>query len=118
MNPWFFLALLLFVYLIYSIISNRQKLRDLRRYEFNNRTDGGCVAFATFEDAEKHNRQVEKLERGTGGGLTVVAILCFLVVGACQRMFEPKEQIAPVAEQKKEVQHKKKHERPVSKAAL
>lgn len=34
-----------------------QANREMRKYEFEHRTDGGVVQFKNFEDAEKHEQK-------------------------------------------------------------
>ena len=50
--------------------------RELARYEFENRKDGGSVGFASFEEAERHRKRGERM-----GILVNLGVLLILVGG-------------------------------------
>ena len=49
--------------------------RELDRYAFENRTDGGVIQFPDFETAERHRRRGERI------GLQVTLGMLLLLVG-------------------------------------
>jgi hypothetical protein len=50
--------------------------RELARYEFEHRKDGGSVEFASFEDSERHRKRDERM-----GALVNLGVLLILVGG-------------------------------------
>ena len=43
----------------------------LKEYEFNNRTDGGVVKFATYRDSVAHTRKYRRIAQQQRAGATV-----------------------------------------------
>src|SRR4051812_7412438 len=44
-----------------------KRMRALKKYEFEHRTDGGVVQFSSFEASEEHNRQKRAAQLAQGG---------------------------------------------------
>jgi hypothetical protein len=54
-----------------------KRMRALKKYEFEHRTDGGVVQFSSFEASEEHNRQKRAAQLAQGGpaGLSFIVFL-------------------------------------------
>lgn len=48
------ICIALFVFGLILLIRSGKRLNDLEKYEFENRSDGGVVQFASFKAAKKH----------------------------------------------------------------
>jgi len=56
----FIIAACIFIYSIYLGINSSKTYNLLRKYEFENRTEGGVVQFACYEDSKKHESRRAK----------------------------------------------------------
>jgi len=71
----------------WSSVKRKKELRELRRYEFEHRTDGGVVQFKTFEDSEEHQRRRRRAPMSSGSGCLYGVGVFMIVIGIIWILF-------------------------------
>ncbi|MBT5827046.1 MAG: hypothetical protein HOM14_15600, partial [Gammaproteobacteria bacterium] len=74
-------AILLLVLGIYSKRSAKKKYDPLEEYEFQNRTDGGCMGFDSLAKSKIHKKKKLRaaLQQTFGAILTTLSIIMFVI---------------------------------------
>lgn len=76
---YYSVTLALLVIGIWMLVKATRLRKELARYEFENRTDGGVVKFASFEESERHRKRQGRIGTLVGVGmlLTLIGGLAF-----------------------------------------
>jgi hypothetical protein len=75
---------LVFILGAYLIWFSGKKITLCKKYEFENRTDGGVVKFSSYEEAEKFRRRKKGAEGQQSSGYVLCIVSGFLLVFAFQ----------------------------------
>lgn len=74
----------IFMFGLFLIYISGKKIHQCKKYEFENRSNGGVVAFSSYEESEKFRRRKKGAEGQRSSGYVICMFAIFALVFVVQ----------------------------------